>query len=150
MTATLHPNPPRHTFTSSANLLPEETFLLLTYLYSLANLSSSILLSLSNSPTAGSTSSISSQHNPLGGASYELDQTLSTAERKKKDERLGQAADLLCRAAGIGEYLGEKVVGEWERERDSTDGRLGGSKRVGGVTQGPVEGTRTFALGLSK
>lgn len=98
-------------------------------MYALANLSTSLLLALN--PTT----------NPAS-RSYELDPTLSSTERKKKDERLGQAADLLCRAAGVGEWMGERIVGEWERERSQKGG--------GGKGKGPVEGSKSFVMGLSK
>ncbi|KAL7417474.1 hypothetical protein BDY24DRAFT_405666 [Mrakia frigida] len=128
LTSTHHPNPPRLTLPS---FLAEQTFVLLTYIYSLSNLSTSLLLSL-NPTSSTSTSS----------RSYELDPTMSSAERKKKDDKLGQAADLLCRAAGIGEWMSERVVGEWERERSQKGG--------GGKAKGPVEGSRGFVMGLSK
>lgn len=123
LSSSLGPNPSRLDLPS---LLAERAFVLLTYLYSLANLSNSVVLSLS---TSGGSS-----------RSYELDQTLPTAERKKKDERLSQAADLLCRAAGVAEHLCEKVIGEWETER----------ARSGGAKRGPVEGSRAFVMGLAK
>lgn len=124
LSSSLGPNPSRLNLPS---LLAERSFVLLTYMYSLANLSNSIVLSLASSGS--------------GSRSYELDATLPTVERKKRDERLGQAADLLCRAAGVGEYLGEQVIGEWERERQQS----GGSAK-----KGPAEGSRAFVMGLSK
>ncbi|CED84340.1 BRO1 domain [Phaffia rhodozyma] len=132
-TQSFSPNPSR---LSLSSFLAEETFVLLTYTYALANLSTSIVLSLvSTTASTFSSSSASSR-------AYELDLALPTAERKKKDERLGQAADLLCRAAGVAEYAAENVVGEWERDRV----QRGGSGRG----KGPVEGSKAFALGLSK
>jgi hypothetical protein len=126
LTHSVLPNPSRLTLSS---FHAEQTFVHLAYMYALANLATSLLLSLN--PTT----------NPAS-RSYELDPALSSTERKKKDERLGQAADLLCRAAGVGEYLSEHVVGQWERERD----QQGGS----GKGKGPVEGRKSFVMGLSQ
>jgi hypothetical protein len=41
------------------------------------------------------------------------------AELKAKDDRLAFAVSLLCRAAGIFEYIGKDVLGRWERERQT-------------------------------
>jgi hypothetical protein len=48
--------------------------------------------------------------------SYEVTEaaTLSDEDRKKKEERLKFAADLLCRAAGMFDFCGNELVREWE------------------------------------
>lgn len=49
---------------------------------------------------------------------YEITEAaiLSEEERKKKEERLKFAADLLCRAAGMFEFVGNDLMKEWENE----------------------------------
>lgn len=135
LTHSILPNPSRHNLPT---LLAEQAFVLLTHLEALANLSSALLLALS--PTAsGAQASITA-----AARAYEHDATLSTEQRKAKDAKLGQAADLLCRASGVGEYLAEHVLGEWERERRQ---RGGGGRGKG---KAPAEGSKAFVQGLSK
>lgn len=41
------------------------------------------------------------------------------AELKAKDERLAFAVTLLCKVAGIFEYVGKDTLGRWQRERQT-------------------------------
>ncbi|PWN46252.1 hypothetical protein IE81DRAFT_319132 [Ceraceosorus guamensis] len=68
---------------------------------------------------------------------YERDRLLTTEQRKAKDERLRIAADLLCKAAGIFEYLGEDLIPQWETVAGKIDGR-------------PPDVTREVTLAMSK
>ncbi|KAH8929040.1 hypothetical protein BT69DRAFT_1329062 [Atractiella rhizophila] len=50
-----------------------------------------------------------------GIGSYELDTTLTDAQRKAKDAQLNSAVDCLCRAAGIAAWMGSaEGIGRWE------------------------------------
>ncbi|KAE8267759.1 hypothetical protein A4X09_0g4588 [Tilletia walkeri] len=69
--------------------------------------------------------------------SYERDRTLSEQDRKSKDDRLKTAADLLCRASGIFEYLGTTLIPAWENA-------------VGRIDPRPPETTPELASALSK
>ncbi|EMD37643.1 hypothetical protein CERSUDRAFT_136342 [Gelatoporia subvermispora B] len=103
-------------------LVTELTFALLTYAFALSNLARAIVYSL---------------------GSYEKQRSITDAERRVKDERLGFAVTLLCRTAGIFEYIGKDCLALWERERD----------RV--VSSGlncprPPDLSREVVMGLSK
>lgn len=47
---------------------------------------------------------------------YELDTSLDTATRRQNDERLKIAADLLCRAAGVFDYVAVELLPKWESD----------------------------------
>lgn len=49
---------------------------------------------------------------------YEFERGLSDTERKAKDERLGFAVTLLCKVAGVYEYIAKHVVSDWEAARE--------------------------------
>lgn len=68
---------------------------------------------------------------------YERDLSVSEAERKRGDEQINSAADLLCRAAGILKYLAETIIPEWEASGSDLRGR-------------PPEVTREVASALSR
>ena len=48
--------------------------------------------------------------------SFERDRSISTEERKAKDERLRWSADTLSRAAGVLEYLSEELIPKWKNQ----------------------------------
>ncbi|KAF7299115.1 BRO1 domain-containing protein [Mycena indigotica] len=50
---------------------------------------------------------------------YERNRNISEADRKAKDNQLNVAADLLYRASGIFSYIGETVLGQWDRSGSS-------------------------------
>lgn len=68
---------------------------------------------------------------------YERDLSVSEAERKRGDEHINSAADMLCRAAGILRYLAETVIPDWEASGSDLRGR-------------PPEVTREVASALSR
>ena len=49
--------------------------------------------------------------------SYETERGISDTERKAKDERLGFAVTLLCKAAGIFEHIAKDVMSDWDAAR---------------------------------
>ncbi|KAK0543475.1 hypothetical protein OC846_006404 [Tilletia horrida] len=68
---------------------------------------------------------------------YERIRTLTQAQRKVNDDKLKLAADLLCRAAGIFEYVASSFIPAWELE-------------VGHIDPRPPETTTELAKALSK
>lgn len=118
LTDSLLPSAPRQAF---PGLLAEHIFTLYTYLS---------VLALSSSLLARSQSS-------SNGVSYELSPSLPAAERRIRDEHVGRAADGLCRAAGVAEYL-LPLVGQWEQEVWTGKGKS------------PVEGSRSFTSAVAK
>lgn len=72
-----------------------------------------------------------------GLGSFERDPSLSSEERRSKDDRLRWAADTLCRASGILLYLSQELLPRW---RD----------QVGRVEGLPPDLTTEVTLGLSK
>lgn len=68
---------------------------------------------------------------------YERDLGVSESERKRCDEQINAAADMLCRAAGVMKYLAETVIPEWEASGSGLRGR-------------PPEITREVASALSR
>ncbi|KAF9816763.1 hypothetical protein IEO21_03925 [Rhodonia placenta] len=94
LSSTLFHNSPR---LSIPTIATELCFTQLTYGFALSNLARAVIHSL---------------------GAYERDRAISDAERKAKDERLGFAVTLLCKAAGLFEYIGKDCIHEWELERD--------------------------------
>jgi len=47
---------------------------------------------------------------------YEHEPAISDTERKQKDEKLGFAVNLLCRASGVFTCLAEDVLVQWDKE----------------------------------
>lgn len=94
----------------------ELAFVLLTYALALCNAGTATVQSLGQ---------------------YERDLGVSEAERKRCDEHINAAADMLCRAAGILRYLAETVIPEWEASASDLRGR-------------PPEVTREVASALSR
>ncbi|KAG8929817.1 hypothetical protein FRC02_005020 [Tulasnella sp. 418] len=87
-----------HLFNSSprmnfVSLHSDLAFTLLTYGFTLSNLSASVVTSL---------------------GTYEIERHITDVERQSKDERLNFAANLLCKASGIFTYIAENVLPEWE------------------------------------
>lgn len=83
-------SPPRLTLPS---LHTDYAFTLLTYAFALSNLARVTVLSL---------------------GTYEHDRAISEADRRIKDEKLNVAVSFLCTASGVFDFVGEKVVPEWE------------------------------------
>lgn len=94
----------------------ELSFVLLTYALALCNAATSTVQNLGQ---------------------YERDLGVSEAERKRGDEQINAAADMLCRAAGILKYLAETIIPEWEASGSDLRGR-------------PPEVTREVASALSR
>lgn len=74
---------------------------------------------------------------------YEFERGISDSERKAKDERLGFAVTLLCKAAGVYEYIAKNVVSEWEAARDR-------AIAAGMSCPYPPDLSREVLIGLSK
>ncbi|PCH36083.1 hypothetical protein WOLCODRAFT_140215 [Wolfiporia cocos MD-104 SS10] len=119
LSSNLFHNSPR---ISIPTLSTELIFTLLTYASALSNLSRTIVQSL---------------------GLYERDRAISDADRKAKDERLGFAVTLLCRAAGVFEFIGKDCLAEWERERERV-------VAAGMTCPRPPDLSREVVIGLSK
>ncbi|KAI0929922.1 hypothetical protein AcV5_006760 [Taiwanofungus camphoratus] len=107
---------------SIPTLSTELVFTLLTYAFALSNLSRTIVHSLGE---------------------YEKQRATSEIERKAKDERLGFAVTLMCKAAGVFEFIGKECLSEWERERDR-------ATAAGLTCPRPPDLSREVVIGLSK
>lgn len=79
------------------SLAAELAFTLLTYAFALSNLARTVVASL---------------------GTYETERGISDTERRAKDERLGFAVTLLCKAAGIFEHIAKEVCSDWDAARD--------------------------------
>ncbi len=75
---------------------------------------------------------------------------ISSADEKRKIDRLSAAADLLCRSSGVFEYAAEKMIPAWEAGMRASSSTVGGS---GGKWKGkgrmPGECSRDVIKGLS-
>ncbi|KAI0373938.1 hypothetical protein BV20DRAFT_936502 [Pilatotrama ljubarskyi] len=100
----------------------EVAFTLLTYAFSISNLARAVVHALGR---------------------YETERAISDAERKAKDEKLAFAVTLLCKAAGLYEYIGKECLAEWERERDRVIS-------LGMSCPKPPDLSREVVIGLSK
>lgn len=94
LSSTLFHSSPR---LSLPSLAAELAFTLLTYAFALSNLARAVVTSLGQ---------------------YETERGISEAERKAKDERLGFAITLLCKAAGLFEHIAKEVMADWDAARD--------------------------------
>ena len=74
---------------------------------------------------------------------YETERAISDTERKAKDERLAFAVNLLCKAAGLYEYIGKHCLADWEKERDRVSA-------LGISCPRPPDLSREVVIGLSK
>ena len=115
LSAHLFNNSPR---LSVPALHSELVFTLLTYGFALSNLA---------------------RLNVLALGTYERERGISDAERKAKDEKLGFAVTLLCRASGIFEHVSTTVLSDTEQ----TPGRHTGRER-------PPELSKEVSQALSK
>ncbi|KAH8919896.1 hypothetical protein BT69DRAFT_1284478, partial [Atractiella rhizophila] len=81
-----------------------------------------------------------------GIGSYELDTTLTDAQRKAKDAQLNSAVDCLCRAAGIAAWMGSaEGIGRWEGM--GKEGTAGKGKGKG--KEAPIELTSHRRISLA-
>ncbi|KAI0779486.1 hypothetical protein C8Q74DRAFT_694303 [Fomes fomentarius] len=119
LSSSLFHNSPRLTLPTFPT---ELIFALLTYAYSLSNLARAVVHSLGR---------------------YETERAISDAERKAKDERLTFAVNLLCKAAGLYEYIGKECIAEWEKERERV-------LSLGMSCPRPPDLSREVVIGLSK
>lgn len=104
------------------SLAAELAFTLLTYAFALSNMARAVVLSL---------------------GTYETERGISDADRKAKDERLGFAVTLLCKAAGIFEHIAKEVMGDWDAARES-------AIAAGIPCPHPPDLSREVLIGLSK
>jgi hypothetical protein len=74
---------------------------------------------------------------------YETERGISDTERKTKDERLGFAVTLLCKVAGVYEYIAKNVVADWEAAREK-------AIAAGMSCPYPPDLSREVLIGLSK
>ncbi|KAI0075765.1 hypothetical protein K474DRAFT_1663868 [Panus rudis PR-1116 ss-1] len=119
LSATLFNNSPRINLPS---LPTEAAFTLLTYGFALSNLARAVVVSL---------------------GSYEYERAISDAERKAKDERLGFAVTLLCKAAGVYEFIAKEVMSQWDAARER-------ALASGMSCPRPPDLSREVLIGLSK
>ncbi|KAI0339873.1 hypothetical protein BDW22DRAFT_1360906 [Trametopsis cervina] len=107
---------------SVPSLAAELGFTLLTYAFAVSNLARAVVTSL---------------------GMYETERGISDADRRAKDERLGFAVTLLCKVAGVYEFIAKNVVAEWEAARDKAV--------AGGMNcPNPPDLSREVLIGLSK
>ncbi|GJE92669.1 BRO1 domain-containing protein [Phanerochaete sordida] len=107
---------------SVPSLAAELAFTLLTYAFALSNMARAVVASL---------------------GAYEFERGISDAERKVKDERLGFAVTLLCKAAGIFEYIAKEVIADWDAAREK-------AVAAGMQCPNPPDLSREVLIGLSK
>ncbi|KAL4251427.1 pH-response regulator protein palC [Abortiporus biennis] len=119
LSSTLFNTSPR---VSLPSLSTELAFTLLTYGFALANLARAVVISL---------------------GSYETERAISDTDRKAKDDRLGFAVTLLCKAAGIFEYIAKEVLASWDTAREL-------AIVAGTPCPRPPDLTREILIGLSK
>ena len=119
LSATLFHNSPR---LSLPTFSTELIFTLLTYAFALSNLGRAVVHSLGR---------------------YETERAISDANRKAKDERLAFAVSLLCKAAGIYEFIARQCLAEWEKERERV-------LSLGLSCPRPPDLSREVIVGLSK
>lgn len=100
----------------------EQIFSSLTYAFSISNLARAVVHALGR---------------------YETERAISDADRKAKDEKLAFAVTLLCKAAGIYEYIGKESLAEWEKERARV-------MSLGMTCPRPPDLSREVVIGLSK
>ncbi|EKM54651.1 uncharacterized protein PHACADRAFT_175173 [Phanerochaete carnosa HHB-10118-sp] len=107
---------------SVPSLAAELAFTLLTYAFALSNMARAVVLSL---------------------GTYETEYGISDADRKAKDERLGFAVTLLCKAAGVFEHIAKEVMGDWDAARER-------AIAAGISCPHPPDLSREVLIGLSK
>ncbi|KAJ9096580.1 hypothetical protein QFC19_007112 [Naganishia cerealis] len=74
----------------------------------------------------------------------------STAEDKRKIDKLAQAADMLCRASGLFDYVAQTLLPTWEaRIADSTDVKSGALRLGKGKARMPGEFSRDVQRALA-
>ena len=91
---------PGTTMIESANIYLEVYFTLMTYAAALGNHAAALVQSL---------------------GVYELDSGQSSASRHESEEQLKHAADHLCRAAGVFEYVGGRVLPQWQQHGEQLE-----------------------------
>ena len=119
MSASLFNSSPRIALPSLATDL---AFTLLTYGFALSNLARAVIVSL---------------------GTYEIERGVSDNERKAKDERLGFAVTLLCKASGVFEYVAKDVLALWDENRHRV-------VSTGMSCPRPPDLSREVIIGLSK
>ncbi|KAJ9121671.1 hypothetical protein QFC22_002291 [Naganishia vaughanmartiniae] len=84
------------------------------------------------------------------GSSSNRQRMTSTAEDKRKIDKLAQAADMLCRASGLFDYIAQTLLPEWEaRIADSTDVKSGAMRLGKGKAKMPGEFSRDVQRALA-
>lgn len=74
----------------------------------------------------------------------------SSADDKRKIDKMAQAADMLCRASGVFDHVAQTVLPAWEaRIADSTDGKSGAFRIGKGKAKMPGEFSRDVQRALS-
>lgn len=74
----------------------------------------------------------------------------STAEDKRKIDKLAQAADMLCRASGLFDHIAQTLLPTWEaRIADSTDVKTGAMRLGKGKAKMPGEFSRDVQRALA-
>ena len=107
---------------SLPSLAAELGFTLLTYAFALSNLARAVVTSL---------------------GTYETERGISDVERRAKDDRLGFAVTLLCKAAGVYEHIAKHVVSDWDAARQK-------ALANGLNCPSPPDLSREVLIGLSK
>ncbi|CAL1706477.1 unnamed protein product [Somion occarium] len=107
---------------SLPSLPTEIAFTLLTYGFALSNLARAIVASL---------------------GIYETERAISDTDRKAKDERLHFATTLLCKAAGVFEFIAKEVLSQWDSARER-------ALAAGMSCPRPPDLSREVLIGLSK
>lgn len=76
-------------------------------------------------------------------------QILTSAEEKKKVDKLNMAVDYLLRAAGVFEHISQTVLPAWEREIKMVGDSMDERQARKGKGKMPVECSREVVRGLA-
>jgi hypothetical protein len=123
---------------------------------SLANLpafGSELVMTLTSYASALSNLAYDTLRDPLAsrntGMRDRQPMTSSTEDRRKIDKMV-QAADMLCRASGVFDYVAQTVLPLWEaRIADSTNGKSGAFRMGKGKAKMPGEFSRDVQRALA-
>jgi hypothetical protein len=107
-------------------------------LRSLPSFGAELVMSLTTYAAALSNLAYDTLRDPL--AAHDRTRAVTTsAEDRRKVDKMAQAADMLCRASGVFEYVAQGVLPLWEaRIADSTDSKAG--FRMGKMGKGKMPG----------
>lgn len=74
---------------------------------------------------------------------YEAERGISDSDRRAKDEKIGFAVTLLCKSAGVFEFIAKEVMSDWDAAKARAHG-------LGMNCPNVPELSREVLIGLSK